>query len=104
CAGARKRPASGVRVSLVASSAAHVLLCLLVLWLTSGSTATAPAASEMETQLVYLMTPGPGGGGGGSGAQTPKPPARLERRGTDRASVSAPVVPPTPVPEKSRRE
>jgi len=91
------------RVSIVASSAAHVLLCLLILWLTSGSTATAPAASEPETQLVYLMTPGPGGGGGGSGAQSPRPPARLERRGPDRASMSAPVARPTPAPEKSRQ-
>src|SRR5262245_54854762 len=102
-AGDREAPPPVARVSLVASSAAHVLLCLLVLWVTSGSTATAPAAPQMETQLVYLMTPGPGGGGGGSGAQAPKPPARLERRGSDRASVSAPVVRPTPVPEKSRR-
>ena len=92
------------RVSLLASSAAHVLLCLLILWLTSGSTATAPASPELEASLVYLMTPGSGGGGGGSGAQNPKLPTRLERRGADRASVSAPVATPVPAPEKRRRE
>jgi periplasmic protein TonB len=92
------------RVTLLASSGVHALLCLLLLWLTSGAPATARAQSALDPRLVYLITPGPGGGGGGSGAQARKPPARLERRGADSAKVSAPVATPVPAEERNRRQ
>ncbi|HEX5110802.1 MAG TPA: TonB family protein [Vicinamibacterales bacterium] len=101
----RLNPASppAARATLLASSGVHLLLCLLVLWLTSGAPATARAESALDPRLVYLMTPGPGGGGGGSGAEARKPPARLERRGADSA-VSAPLATPLPAEDRNRRE
>jgi hypothetical protein len=88
------QPAPSPRPFL-ASCAAHVVLFIAALALSSGSPQTvATAVTDPPDGLVYLMMPGPGGGGGGSGARERRPPARIARIGTD--AVSVPVLQPEP--------
>lgn len=78
-----------------ASSAVHAVLVVAVVWF-SASTAQTEAiepSAAGPTRLVFLMTPGPGGGGGGGGLRNPLPPARAQRRASDRPGVPRVSVP-----------
>ena len=90
--------------SAVYSSGLHVALLLLIMWFTTGPTETAEFDTPSEpTRLVFLINPGPGGGGGGGGWKNPLPPARVQRRGTERRP-SVPRVTPKPELTTARHE
>ncbi len=75
-----------------------------------GSNLVVPAIAQPDvTRLVWLAAPGDAGGGGGGGNQTPEPPRRFQRPGSDRVSVPplavtridpAPLAAPPETPEQ----
>jgi periplasmic protein TonB len=97
-------------LSLVASSAGHALVLVLLAAITSlrlfGQSNTEVAVTDHEpVRLVFLMEPGPGGGGGGGGAQIPLPvpPAARKAPAPIVKKISSPVpavqrAAPAPVP------
>ena len=91
-------PIGQKRAPFIASSCAHLVLLLVALWLTAGSSESAAMSLAPESaQLVFLMSPGPGGGGGGGGARQRQPPPRLERRTSGRTGVAVPATSRHPV-------
>lgn len=83
----------------LAAAAWHGLLLTLLTLLTRGhpTGSSAAAAIGPDHQPLILLI-GPGGGGGGGGNMHAERPRRLERAGSDRASVPAPPAPPSPPP------
>ena len=86
-----------------------IVLLTIVFWRPAATTTAATPPPEDTPRMVFMMVPGPGGGGGGGGARTPRPAARLERKGPDRNRVPVPVTRPErvlatarPVPEPPR--
>lgn len=81
-------------VPIIASSAVHAAVVVILLWATAWPTESASATRSAEpTRLVFLVVPGPGGGGGGGGMRQQVPAVRLERRGVQHA-LSVPAAKP----------
>lgn len=77
-----------------ASSLAHAVFFLALLWLTAlpADSASSDEAVPEPTRLVFIVSPGPGGGGGGGGLRNPLPPRKVERRGLERPRIAVPAV------------
>jgi TonB family protein len=88
------------------SSLVHALLLICAAFLTTMHVDTAVEAPRLDERprMVFLVTPGPAGGGGGGGARTPRPAAKLERRGSQRSRVSVLEVTPKPLEPKPAPE
>lgn len=86
------------RLPAFLSSAVHVTVLALIVWLTTGAGATVATTQTLEpSRLVFVMTPGPGGGGGGGGTRAPKPAPKIERQGPPAPRIAVPKVTPDPV-------
>lgn len=80
-------------LSALVSTTLHLVVILLVAWLTTVSlrTATKDTASDQPqlARLIFIAEPGTGGGGGGGGLRMPEPPPTAKRKGS--RTVSSPI-------------
>lgn len=87
------------------SAAAHVMVLIVMMWLTAGTSTTSSYETASEpARLVFVVSPGPGGGGGGGGLRNPLPSPKLQRRGPSRLAIPVPAVTPAPVLTAAHRE
>jgi len=77
------------------SATVHAIVVLtIVLWRPAATSTAAAPPPDDAPRMVFMMVPGPGGGGGGGGTRTPRPAARLERKGQDRSRAAVPIARP----------
>ena len=90
----RRGPFDSPRGAALSATVHAIVLLTIILWRPAATTTVAATPPEEPPRMVFMMIPGPGGGGGGGGTRTPRPPARLERKGPDRNKVAVPVARP----------